>query len=79
MIARLEAIYEDGVFKPLSPPNGIAEDSKVCITVEPVTPIEQFRGLVKIDPAIAAGIIENADYAFSKADISIIDSVGIVF
>jgi predicted DNA-binding antitoxin AbrB/MazE fold protein len=64
MSTRIEAIYEGGVFKPVSPPKDIAENSKVLLTIEPATSIEQFRGLVKIDPADAAEIIDNADYSF---------------
>jgi predicted DNA-binding antitoxin AbrB/MazE fold protein len=60
MSTRIEAIYEGGVFKPVSPPKDIAENSKVLLTVEPAFSIEQFRGLVKIDPADAAEIIDNA-------------------
>jgi predicted DNA-binding antitoxin AbrB/MazE fold protein len=63
MSTRIEAIYEGGVFKPVSPPKDIAENSKVLLTVEPAFSIEQFRGLVKIDPADAAEIIDNADYS----------------
>lgn len=63
MSTRIKAIYEGGVFKPVSPPKDIAENSKVWITVEPAISIEQFRGLVKIDPAVAAEIIESADYS----------------
>jgi predicted DNA-binding antitoxin AbrB/MazE fold protein len=63
MSIRIEAIYESGVFKPVSPPKDIAENSKVLITVEPAYSIEQFRGLVKIDPDVAAEIVDNADYS----------------
>lgn len=67
MNTRIEAIYEGGVFKPISPPKDIPENSKVLITVEPATPIEQFRGLVKIAPADAADIIDNADYGLFES------------
>jgi predicted DNA-binding antitoxin AbrB/MazE fold protein len=63
MSTRIEAIYEGGVLKPLSPLKDIQEHSKVTITVETASVVEQFRGLVKIDPAIAAEIIESADYS----------------
>ena len=34
-MTRIEAIYQDGVFKPLSP-TGFAENQYVCLNVEPV-------------------------------------------
>ena len=67
MSTRIEAIYEGGVFKPVSPLKDIAENSKVWITVEPAISIEEFRGLVKIDPAIAAEIIDSADYSILES------------
>jgi predicted DNA-binding antitoxin AbrB/MazE fold protein len=67
MSTRIEAIYEGGVFKPVSPPKDIAENSKVLLTIEPATSIEQFRGLVKIDPADAAAIIDNANYSLFES------------
>lgn len=67
MSTRIEAIYEGGVFKPVSPLKDIAENSKVLLTVEPATSIEQFRGIVKIDPADAAEIIENPDYSLFES------------
>lgn len=67
MSTRIEAIYEGGVFKPVSPPKDIAENSKVLLTVEPAFSIEQFRGLVKIDPADAAEIIDNSDYGMFES------------
>lgn len=67
MSTRIEAIYEGGVFKPVSPLKDIAENSKVLLTIEPATSIEQFRGLVKIDPADAAEIIENPDYSLFES------------
>lgn len=67
MSTRIEAIYEGGVFKPVSPPKDIAENSKVWITVEPAFSIEEFRGLVKIDPAIAAEIIDGPDYSIFES------------
>ncbi len=67
MSTRIEAIYEGGVFKPVSPLKDIAENSKVLLTVEPATSIEQFRGLVNIDPADAAEIIDNPDYSLFES------------
>jgi len=63
MSTRIEAIYEGGVFKPVSPPKDIAENAKMLLTVEPVFSIEQFRGLVKINTADAADIIVSDDYS----------------
>ena len=67
MSTRIEAIYEDGVLKPDSPLTDIQEHSKVVITVETPGVIEQFRGLVKIDPAIASEVVANADYSLFES------------
>ncbi|MEK6324555.1 MAG: antitoxin family protein [Acidobacteriota bacterium] len=64
MSTRIEAIYEGGVLKTLSPLKDIQEHSRVTITVETTSVVDQFRGLVKIDPAVAAEIIDSADYSF---------------
>ncbi len=63
MSTRIEAIYEGGVLKPLSPLTDIQEHSKVTITVEATSVVDQFRGLIKIDPEVAAEIIDSADYS----------------
>lgn len=67
MSTRIEAIYEGGVFKPLSPLKDIQEHSKVTITVETASVVDQFRGLIKIDPAVAAEIIDSADYSILES------------
>ena len=67
MSTRIEAIYEGGVFKPVSPLKDIAENPKVLLTVEPAFSVEQFRGLVKIDPTHAAEIADNADYSMFES------------
>jgi predicted DNA-binding antitoxin AbrB/MazE fold protein len=66
MSTRIEAIYEDGVLKPLSPLRDIQEHSRVVITVE-TSGVEQFRGLVNIDSTVAAEIIDSADYSLLES------------
>jgi predicted DNA-binding antitoxin AbrB/MazE fold protein len=67
MSTRIEAIYEGGVLKPLSPLKNIQEHSKVVITVETTSVVDETYGLVQIDPAIAAEIIENPDYSILES------------
>ena len=63
MSTRIEAIYEGGVLRPLSPLKDIQEHTKVVITIETASIVDQFRGLVNIDPKIAAEIIDSAEYS----------------
>ena len=67
MSTRIEAIYEGGVLRPLSPLKDIQEHSKVVITIETAGIVDQFRGLVNIDPKIAAEIIDSADYSLFES------------
>ena len=64
---RIEAVYEDGVLKPISPLKDIQEHSKVVITVETPGVIEQFRGLVKIDPTVASEVVASVDYSLLES------------
>jgi predicted DNA-binding antitoxin AbrB/MazE fold protein len=61
MSITVEAIYESGVLKPLAPLPNIKERERVFITVETKSIVDELRGLVKIDPAVAQEIIESAD------------------
>ncbi len=61
MSITVEAIYESGVLKPLAPLPNIKERERVFITVETKSVVDELRGLVKIDPAVAQEIIESAD------------------
>jgi|HubBroStandDraft_6_1064221.scaffolds.fasta_scaffold21277_4 predicted DNA-binding antitoxin AbrB/MazE fold protein len=63
MSTRIEAAYEDGVLKPLVPLRDIQEHARVVITVEAPGVVEQFRGVVRIDPTIAIEITDSADYS----------------
>lgn len=63
MSITIEAIYEAGVLKPLSPLPNVKEHERVLITVEPKGSVDNLRGRVKIDPAVAQEIIESADYS----------------
>ena len=61
MSITIEAIYESGVLKPLSPLPEIEEHARVRITVERASTVDQLSNKVQLDPAIAREIIENAD------------------
>lgn len=51
MTTRLEAVYENGVFRPLTQPEGIAEHGRVTLTV---TAAEQSASLVDLAGRISA-------------------------
>ena len=61
MSIRIEAIYESGVLRPLSPLPEIEEHARVRITVERPGTVDQLSNKVQLDPAIAREIIENSD------------------
>ena len=53
----IEAVYDAGVFKPLSRVENLKEHDKVPVVVEPATLIELQRlNRIQIDPAVARGI-----------------------
>ena len=57
----IEAIYESGVLKPLSPLPEIEKHARVRITVERASTVDQLSNKVQLSPAIAREIIENTD------------------
>ena len=61
MSITIEAIYEAGGLRPLSPLLDIDEHARVRITVERTSTVDQLSNKVQLDPAIAREIIENAD------------------
>lgn len=61
MSITVEAIYESGVLRPLAPLPSLKEHERVLITVETKSVVDQLRGRVKIDSAVAQEIIESAD------------------
>jgi predicted DNA-binding antitoxin AbrB/MazE fold protein len=61
MSITIEAIYESGVLRPLSPLPEIEEHARVRITVERPSTVDQLSNKVQLDPAIAREIIENPD------------------
>ncbi|MEN3335309.1 MAG: hypothetical protein V7641_4674 [Blastocatellia bacterium] len=53
----IEAIYESGVFKPLSPVNEIKEHEKVRLVIESASLIDAQRdNRIQIDPQLAREI-----------------------
>ena len=63
MTITIEAIYESGVLKPLSPLPQLKEHERVRITVEGPSIVDELRGKIAIDPAVAQEIIESADHS----------------
>jgi predicted DNA-binding antitoxin AbrB/MazE fold protein len=63
MSVTIEAIYEGGVLKPLSPLAGVEEHERVLLTVQTSSLVDSLRGRIKLDPKIAQEIIESADYS----------------
>lgn len=61
MSITIEAVYEDGVLKPLSPLPDIGERERVLITIQSKSVVDSLQGRIKIDPAVAQEIIESAD------------------
>jgi predicted DNA-binding antitoxin AbrB/MazE fold protein len=63
MSITIEAVYEAGVLKPLSPLPSLKEHERVRITLETSSIIDEMQGKIIIDPAVAQEIIESADYS----------------
>jgi predicted DNA-binding antitoxin AbrB/MazE fold protein len=63
MSVTIEAIYEGGVLKPLSPLAGVEEHERVLLTVQTSSLVDSLPGRIKLDPKIAQEIIESADYS----------------
>lgn len=61
MTFTIEAIYESGVPKLLTPLPHLKEHERVRITVEKPGIVEESRGKIVIDPTVAQAIIESAD------------------
>jgi predicted DNA-binding antitoxin AbrB/MazE fold protein len=59
----IEAVYEGGVFKPLSPVANLKEHDKVRLVVEPANLIDgQRQNRIQIDPAVAREIADSPGY-----------------
>jgi len=67
MSITIEAIYESGVLKPLSPLPNLKEHEQVRITIETLSIVDELRGKIEIDPATAQEIIESADYSILES------------
>jgi predicted DNA-binding antitoxin AbrB/MazE fold protein len=67
MTITIEAIYESGVLKPLSPLPPLKEHERVRITLEVPSIVEELRGKIAIDPTVAQEIIESADYSILES------------
>jgi predicted DNA-binding antitoxin AbrB/MazE fold protein len=65
----LDAVYEDGVFKPLSVPCGIREHGRVTLTVTPATApgsLADIHGLIPSDDADE--MLEIVEREFESVD-----------
>jgi predicted DNA-binding antitoxin AbrB/MazE fold protein len=67
MTITIEAIYESGVLKPLSPLPQLREHERVRITVEAPSLVDELCGKITIDPVVAQEIIESADYSILES------------
>lgn len=63
----IEAIYEAGMLKPLSPLPDLKEHERVRSTVETSGIVDDMQGKIVIDPAVAREIIASADYSVLEA------------
>ena len=59
----IEAVYEAGVFKPLSSVDYLKEHDRVRLVVEPANLIDaQRQNRIQIDPEVARGIGDSLEY-----------------
>ena len=64
MPAKVKAVYEGGVFRPLEPLD-FTEKTPVELTIEPLprSVVDETHGLIHIDPEIARVIAEDPLFA----------------
>lgn len=67
MSITIEAIYEAGVLKLLSPIPNLKEHERVRVTVETPSIVDELQGKIVIDPTIAQEIIDSADYSLLES------------
>ena len=67
MTIHVDAIYEQGTFRPASPV-ALEEGSKVVLTIEAESPLRSPQGLVAALAEIARMPAESPDDGFSGAD-----------
>lgn len=72
MTKTIEAIYEDGVFRPINPVKGLRKHQKVAISLEkPLKKRHPLEGLCGILPdKDAAEMLKIVDDEFEKVDIN---------
>lgn len=64
----IEAIYEAGVFKPLTPVNEIKEHEKVRLVIEPASLIDAQRcNRIEIDSELAREIGDSDEYSLLES------------
>ena len=68
MNVTVEAVYEDGVFRPLSPVPEIEEHQRVTLIVESTNIIAgQRRQRIQLDPEIATEIGDSPEYSIFES------------
>ncbi len=63
MSITIDAIYESGVLRPLSPLPNLQEHERVRLTIETPSIVDDLQGKITIDPVVAQEIIDSVDYS----------------
>ena len=64
----IEAIYENGVLRPIQPLMGLKEHDTIKVTIELSKPASRFRDLEKISDEDAAEMIRVIEEEFEQVD-----------
>ena len=75
MILTVEAIYENGVFRPLKRPTGLAERREVTLTVtveEDSSSLADFAGRISSDDAQQMRLIAEANNRGGKDNVTVV-------
>ena len=68
MSITIEAIYESGVFKPLTESANLKEGEKVRLTIEPINLIHlQRQNRIELDSDTAREIVDSADFSLLES------------
>ena len=68
MSITIEAIYESGVFKPLTESANLKEGEKVRLTIEPINLLHlQRQNRIELDSDTAREIVDSADFSLLES------------
>ena len=68
MKAQVEAVYENGVFRPKVRPAGVADRETVCLTIEhPDLLRQQAHRRISLDPEMARQIGDSDDFGILES------------